>query len=81
MGQTLFNPTEQTKSLSNEIVIQITKKQIIVFCRFLVIMSMLALNALAISISSPFLKELLISQAILLLVYFIKTSKSNTILK
>lgn len=81
MGKVLFKPTEQSKFLSNEIVIQITKKQLINFFQFVVIISMITLNVLAISMSSPFLKELFMSQGILLLIFFIKTSNSNTILK
>lgn len=81
MSQTAIKSTQNNKSLNNDIVIQVTKKQLIKFLQFAVIMSMLTLNILAIKISSPFLKELFVSQAILLLIYFIKSSNSNTIIK
>lgn len=80
MGQTLLKPTNQSKSLKDEIVIQITKKQILKFLQFVLIISMLFINVMAIKISSPFIKELFVSQAILLLIFFIKNSKSNNIL-
>lgn len=81
MSQTAIKSTQNNKSLNNDIVIQVTKKQLIKFLQFAVIMSMLTLNILAIKISSPFLKGLFVSQAILLLIYFIKSSNSNTIIK
>jgi hypothetical protein len=81
MGQTLINPEQQTKSFNNDIVIQVTKKQIIKFLQFIVVIAIVTINILAIKISSPFLKELFISQSILLLIFFIKNSKSNNIIK
>lgn len=81
MSQTAIKPSGQTKPFNNDVVIQITKAQLIKFLQFLMIMAMVTLNILAIKISSPFLKELIVSQVILLLVYFIKNSKSNTIIK
>tara|TARA_R110001606_G_scaffold399161_1_gene581159 strand:- start:1672 stop:1917 length:246 start_codon:yes stop_codon:yes gene_type:complete len=81
MGQTISNSREQPKSFNNEIVIQITKKQLLVFFQLVVISAILALNITAILISSPFLKELFTAQTIILLVYFIKTTKTNAILK
>ena len=81
MSQIASKPSEQIKSLDNDFVIQITKFQIIKFLRFTVILVMLILNILAINISSPFLKELFVSQAILVFIFFIKNSKTNTIIK
>jgi hypothetical protein len=81
MGQTLINPEQQTKSFNNDIVIQITKKQLIKFLQFIVVISIMIVNILAINISSPFIEELFLSQAILLLIFFIKNSKTNNIIK
>jgi hypothetical protein len=81
MGQTLINPEQQTKSFNNDIVIQITKKQLIKFLQFIVVISIMIINILAIKISSPFIQELFLSQAILLLIFFIKNSKTNNIIK
>jgi hypothetical protein len=82
MSQTIFNTSNQNRSLESNIVIQVTKKQLIAFCQFIVILGMLTLNILAIKIASPFLKELFVSQAILLLVFFVKNNAtSNTIIK
>lgn len=81
MPQTLFKPEERTNSLNQEIVVQITKKQLLIFFQALVVIGSIALNIVAIQINTPFLRELFISQAIILLIFFIKTSKSNTISK
>jgi hypothetical protein len=81
MGQTAIKPSEQTDSLNNDFVIQVTKTQLIRFLQFIVIMGMLVLNIVAIKTSSPFLKDLFISQAILLLIFCIKNSNSNNISK
>lgn len=72
MGQTLFKPSNQTKTLSNEILVQVNKLELIKFLQFMMVLAILTINILAIKISSPFLKELLVSQAILLLILFIK---------
>lgn len=81
MPQTLFKPEERTNSLKQEIVIQITKKQLFNFLEALLVIAIITINIVAIQIASPLLKELFISQAIILLVYFVKTSKSNIISK
>ncbi|WP_439128052.1 hypothetical protein [Polaribacter sp.] len=81
MPQTLFKPEERTNSLNQEIVVQITKKQLLIFFQALVVIGSIALNIVALQINTPFLRELFISQAIILLIFFIKTSKSNTISK
>ena len=41
MGQTISNSREQPKSFNNEIVIQITKKQLLVFFQLVVISAIL----------------------------------------
>jgi len=81
MSQIAIKPTAQTNPLNNDVVIQITKAQLIKFFQFFVLIAMATLNILAIKIASPFLKELFISQVILLLVFFVKNSKSNHISK
>jgi hypothetical protein len=81
MGQTVIKPSEQTNSLNNHFVIQVTKTQLIRFLQFIVVIGMLILNIVAIKTSSPFLKDLFISQAILLLIFCVKNSNSNNISK
>jgi len=81
MSQTVIKPTAHTSVLNNQVVIQITKSQLIKFLQLMVLMAMVILNVLAIKIGSPFLKELFVSQALLVLVFFIKNSKSNKISK
>jgi hypothetical protein len=81
MSQTVIKPTAQIGALHNDVIIQITKAQLIKFLQVIAVIAMGALNVLAIKIASPFLKELFVSQAILVLVFFIKNSKSNHIYK
>jgi len=81
MSQIAIKPKAKVNSLNNDVIIQITKAQLIKFFQFLVIIAMATLNILAIKIASPFLKELFISQVILLLVFFVKNSKLNHISK
>jgi hypothetical protein len=81
MSQIAIKPKTRANPLNNDVVIQITKAQLIKFFQFLVIIAMATLNILAVKIASPFLKELFISQVILLLVFFVKNFKSNHISK
>lgn len=81
MGQILINKEHQSKTLKNDVVIQGTKKQFIKFLLIIVVLLILAVNILAITISSPLLKELLIAQTIFILIFFIKNSKTNNIVK
>lgn len=81
MSQTVIKSTAQLGAVHNDIIIQITKAQLIKFLQFMVVLAMVVLNVLAIKIASPFLKELFVSQAILVLIFCIKNSKSNHISK
>ncbi len=81
MSQTVIKSTVQLGAVHNDIIIQITKAQLIKFLQFMVVLAMVVLNVLAIKIASPFLKELFVSQAILVLIFCIKNSKSNHISK
>jgi hypothetical protein len=81
MSQAAIKLKAQANRLNNDVVIQITKAQLIKFFQFFGIIAMATVNILAIKIASPFLKELFISQVILLLVFFVKNSKSNHISK
>jgi quinol-cytochrome oxidoreductase complex cytochrome b subunit len=81
MRQTVIKSIAQTRAVHNDVVIQITRAQLIKFLQFIVVIAMVVLNVLAIKIASPFLKELFISQAIIVLIFFIKNFKSNHISK
>lgn len=81
MSQTVIKSTAQLGAVHNDIIIQITKAQLIKFLQFMVVIAIVVLNVLAIKIASPFLKELFVSQAILVLIFCIKNSKSNHISK
>tara|TARA_R110000822_G_scaffold56076_4_gene141858 strand:+ start:1050 stop:1295 length:246 start_codon:yes stop_codon:yes gene_type:complete len=81
MSQTAIKPLAQASPLNKDVVIQITKAQLIKFLQVAVIIGMVVLNILAIKIASPFLKELFVSQAILVLIFFIKHAKVNHISK
>ncbi|MFK8059777.1 MAG: hypothetical protein AB8B78_06750 [Polaribacter sp.] len=81
MRQITIKPEDHQNELQDEIVIKISKNQILKFCQFIVFLALMTVNILAIKIDSPFIKELFISQAIILLLLFVKKSKSNTINK
>ena len=81
MSTTTFKTLKEGQELNNEVIIKITKSQVINFFRFLVVMALVTVNFIAIYIESPFMKELFISQGILLLIYFIKTTNLNNIKK
>ena len=81
MSTTTYESSREREQVNNEIVIQITKKQLIVFISVLFSIVLIGVNILAITSNSLLLKELLICEAILLMILFVKTSKSNTILK
>ena len=81
MGQAISKSIKNQESSNNDVVIQITKKQLITFGQLMVLAAMVVLNVIAITINSPFLKELLISQAIIAAIFFIKNSKSNQIIR
>jgi quinol-cytochrome oxidoreductase complex cytochrome b subunit len=81
MRQTVIKSIAQTKAVHNDVVIQITRAQLIKFLQFIVVIAIVVLNVLAIKIASPFLKELFVSQAIVVLIFFIKNFKSNHISK
>jgi quinol-cytochrome oxidoreductase complex cytochrome b subunit len=81
MSQTVIKSTVQTRALHTDVVIQVTRAQLFKFFQFIVVIAMVVLNVLAITIASPFLKELFVSQFILVLIFFIKNLKSNPISK
>ena len=81
MSTTTIKSARNNNQFQNEVVIQITKKQLINFFRMLLVFSFLIINVLAFLSNSLFIKELLIGQAIVLMVIFIKYSNSNTILR
>jgi quinol-cytochrome oxidoreductase complex cytochrome b subunit len=81
MSQTVIKSTVQTRALHTDVVIQVTRAQLLKFFQFIVVIAMVVLNVLAITIASPFLKELFVSQFILVLIFFIKNLKSNPISK
>ncbi len=81
MSTTTFKTLKKGQELNNEVIIQITKSQVINFFRFLMVLALVTVNFIAIYIESPFMQELFISQAIILLIYFIKTTNLNNIKK
>jgi hypothetical protein len=81
MLQTLAKPLKQENDLQRDVVIQISKQQILKFFQFIVFLSIMTVNIIALSIESSFIKELLVSQTILAFIFLIKNSKSNTIIK
>jgi hypothetical protein len=81
MGIATFKTLDKENESSNEVILQITKKQIVGFFRFLTLLALITVNAVALYLESSFIKELLLSQSILAIIYFIKITSSNTIKK
>lgn len=81
MGQAISKSIKNQTSSNNDVIIQITRKQLITTCQLLFLLAMIVINILAIITNSFFLKELFISQAIITSIYFIKNSNSNQIIK
>ena len=78
MSQAIFK-SKENKQYQNDIVVLITKSQLAKFFQFVTILSTITINFLAAKLESPFLTQLLLSQAILVLLFFIKKSSSNNI--
>tara|TARA_R110002126_G_scaffold258482_1_gene401457 strand:+ start:26538 stop:26783 length:246 start_codon:yes stop_codon:yes gene_type:complete len=81
MSSTIIKSLNSNNQYQNQVVIQITKKQLVIFFRFVGLLLFSVINIFAISSKSVLLKELVIAQIILFMVLFIKYSKSNTVLK
>lgn len=81
MSQVILKTIKNQETSKNEVVFQITKKQLLTFCQFIVLAAMVVLNVIAVVINSAFLKELFISQTIISVIFFIKNSRSNQIIK
>lgn len=81
MSSTIIKSLNSNNQYQNQVVIQITKKQLVIFFRFVGLLLFSVINILAISSKSVLLKELVLAQIILFMVLFIKYSKSNTVLK
>jgi hypothetical protein len=81
MSSTTIKSLRQREKINNDIVIQITKSQLIKFSAFLFLLAFIVIDFLAITSNSPLLTELIIAQAIVALIAFVKFSKSNTIIK
>lgn len=81
MNSATVKTLRNRRQLQSEVVIQITKKQLINFFRAILLVAVLGINFIAITTKSPFLNELITSQVIILLVCFVKFSESKTIVK
>lgn len=68
MSYTTIKSVRNNNQSQNDIVIQITRQQIIHFFRVIFILAISAINILAYSSNSPFLKELILSQVIIAMV-------------
>lgn len=81
MDLATLNVAEKKKNSKSDIVLQITKRQLNTFLVLLVTIVLVSITLLAINVESPFIKELLICESIILMILFIKTSNSNNIKK
>ena len=81
MDSATLNVSQKKINSRNDIVLQITKRQLNVFLLVLSAIVFVSVNLLAISLEGMLIKELLICESIILMVFFIRTSKSNKIKK
>ncbi len=81
MSTTTYKSVNEREEIKKEVVIQITKSQLLKFFTFLLIITFLVIDFFAITSNSPLLTELIIAQGIIALICLVKFSKSNTILK
>ncbi|KOY53003.1 hypothetical protein [Polaribacter dokdonensis] len=76
-----LNVTQKKKNSKSDVVPQITKRQLNTLLELLATIVFVSITLLAINLDSPFIKELLICESIILMILFIKTSNSNKIKK
>lgn len=81
MDSATLNVSQKKINSRNDIVLQITKRQLNVFLLVLSAIVFVSVNLLAISLEGMLIKELLICESIIFMVFFIRTSKSNKIKK
>lgn len=79
MSTTTYKSIEKRKEFRNEVVIQITKKQLITFFGLLVLAAFVVINYFAITTNSPLLTQLIIVESIMLMIAVVKylSTKSN----
>lgn len=79
MSTTTYKSIEKRKEFRNEVVIQITKKQLITFFGLLVLAAFVVINYFAITTNSPLLTQLIIVESIILMIAVVKylSTKSN----
>lgn len=78
MSTTTYKSIEKRKEFNNEVVIQITKKQLITFFGLLVLAAFVVINFYAITTNSPLLTQLIIAESIILLIAMVKYLGSKT---
>ena len=81
MDLATLNVTQKKKNSNNDVVLQITKNQLSTIIMVLAAIVFSGFTLLAINLESPFIQELLISEIIILMILFIKSSNSNKIKK
>ena len=81
MDSTTIKSVQKTKQVDNEIVLQITRQQLVNFFRAVLVLGILSINFLAFQVDSALLPQLLISQAIIALIVLIKSMNFNKVIK
>lgn len=76
-----LNVTQKKKNSKSDVVLQIAIRQLNTLLELLATIVFVSITLLAINLDSPFIKELLICESIILMILFIKTSNSNKIKK
>jgi hypothetical protein len=80
MSTTTYKTLDNSKEMNSDIVVQITKNQMVTFFKVVLSILMVIVNILAFASNSSLLSELIIAQVIVVLVFIIKNHKSNQIL-
>ena len=76
-----LNIATKEKSSHNEVIFKITKRQLNRFLKFISVLFFIFFTVLAIQLNSVFIKDLLISESLILMILFIRQTKSNKIKK
>jgi putative effector of murein hydrolase len=81
MRGVILNIATKEKSSHNEVIFKITKRQLNRFLKFISVLFFIFFTVLAIQLNSVFIKDLLISESLILMILFIRQTKSNKIKK
>ncbi|NVJ88659.1 MAG: hypothetical protein HWD82_04385 [Flavobacteriaceae bacterium] len=79
MSSTTYKSSYRDSEINDEIIIKVTKTQLVNFSLIIMVLFFLIIDYLAITSNSPLLTELTISQGVIAIIALIKFSKSNKV--